>query len=132
MKIAVPFEDGTVNQHFGRAGSFLIAEVSDGALEGSVVLAADGLQHDHAGVAGFLREKGVDVILAGNMGPPMRQALRQAGFEVLCGASGPALDAVESYLSGEFEGSDNDCGHGHGHGHGHGDHGNQGHGPQAV
>jgi predicted Fe-Mo cluster-binding NifX family protein len=120
MKIAVPYADGEVNQHFGRTGSFLIADVVEGSLEESGVFPVEGLQHDHDGLSGFLRGRAVDLVLAGNMGEPMRQALTRAGLEVKCGASGPALDAVERYLKGELQTNDSACAHGHGH-HGEGE-----------
>jgi predicted DNA-binding protein (UPF0251 family)/predicted Fe-Mo cluster-binding NifX family protein len=132
--IAVPYADGRVNAHFGRTESFMVVEAEGREVVESTVYAIVGLQHDHGGLSEFLLSRGVDVILAGGMGPPMQQALKDAGFSLYCGVSGPAEEAVLAYLAGELEQSDAVCGHhgahehhgGHHHGgeHHHGDHGN--------
>lgn len=119
MIIAVPYLDGHVNGHFGRTQAFLVAEAEDGWVKESTVYSVAGLQHDHSGLAGFLASRGVEVILAGGMGAPMQQALTHAGFELYCGVSGPAADAVEAFLRGELAQSDATCGHHHGAAHEH-------------
>ena len=111
MIIAVPYLEGQINAHFGRTEQFLIARVEEGAVAESEVRAVPGLQHDHGGLAAFLQEAAVEVILAGGMGRPMQQALQRAGFELYCGVSGGAADALEAYLRGEIEQSDASCGH---------------------
>jgi predicted Fe-Mo cluster-binding NifX family protein len=72
------------------------------------------MQHNHSGIAGFLKEQGVEVILAGGMGAPMQQALKAQGFDLYCGVSGPAVQAIEAFLRGETEQSESTCGHHHG------------------
>lgn len=114
MVIAVPYLEGDVNAHFGSTRAFLIAEASDGKMERSSIFELQGMQHNHAGIADFLKEQGVEVILAGGMGGPMQSALKQAGFELYCGVGGPALAAVEAFLAGELEQSEATCGHHHG------------------
>jgi predicted DNA-binding protein (UPF0251 family)/predicted Fe-Mo cluster-binding NifX family protein len=114
MKIAVPYLQGDVNAHFGSTQSFLVAEAADGELGRTTIFEIQGMQHSHSGIAGFLKEQGIEVILAGGMGAPMQQALKQVGFSVYCGVSGPALEAVEAFLRGEIEHSEATCGHHHG------------------
>lgn len=115
MVIAVPYVDGRVNAHFGRTQAFLVAEAEGGVVKQSTVYEVAGLEHDHSGLAGFLTSRGVDVILAGGMGPPMQQALSRAGFDLYCGVSGPAVEAVEAFLQGGISKSEATCGHHHGH-----------------
>lgn len=114
MIVAVPYLQGGVNAHFGSTQAFLIAEGVDGQMEHASVFEVQGMQHNHAGIAGFLKEQGVKVILAGGMGAPMQQALKMQGFELYCGVSGPAVEAVEAFLRGEIEQSESTCGHHHG------------------
>jgi predicted Fe-Mo cluster-binding NifX family protein len=113
MIVAVPYLQGIVNPHFGSTETFLVANIADGQVETTSVFEMQGMQHNHAGLAGFFKEQGVDVILAGGMGAPMRHALEGAGFEVLCGVAGPALEAVDAFLRGDLEYSDATCGHHH-------------------
>jgi predicted Fe-Mo cluster-binding NifX family protein len=114
MIVAVPYLRGDVNAHFGSTQAFLIAEGVEGKLERTSVYEVQGMQHNHAGIAGFLKEQGVEVILAGGMGAPMQQALKAQGFELYCGVGGPAVTAVEAFLRGEIEQSESTCGHHHG------------------
>jgi predicted Fe-Mo cluster-binding NifX family protein/predicted DNA-binding protein (UPF0251 family) len=114
MIVAVPYLQGDVNAHFGSTQSFLVAEGVDGKVESTTVFELQGMQHNHSGIAGFLKEQGVEVILAGGMGAPMQQALKLQGFELYCGVSGPAVAAVEAFLRGEIEQSESTCGHHHG------------------
>jgi predicted DNA-binding protein (UPF0251 family)/predicted Fe-Mo cluster-binding NifX family protein len=114
MIVAVPYLGGDVNPHFGSTQVFLVAEASAGAIERTSIFEVQGMQHNHAGIAGFLKEQGVETILAGGMGAPMQQALRRAGFKVYCGVSGPAIQAVEAFLRGEIEQSESTCAHDHG------------------
>jgi predicted Fe-Mo cluster-binding NifX family protein len=121
MKIAVPYLQGDVNAHFGSTQAFLVAETADGEVQQTTLYEIQGMQHSHSGIAGFLKEQGVEVILAGGMGAPMQQALKQVGFELYCGVSGPAVEAIEAFLRGGIEHSEATCGHHHGEHH-HGDH----------
>jgi predicted Fe-Mo cluster-binding NifX family protein len=114
MIIAVPYLDGNVNAHFGSTRAFLVVEAVDGKLENGSVFELQGMQHDHGGIAGFLKDQGVDVIIAGGMGGPMQAALKQAGFDLYCGVSGSAQAAIEALLAGDLEQSDATCGHHHG------------------
>lgn len=111
MIVAVPHLQGSVNAHFGSTREFLIATVAGDKVEQTALYQIQGMQHNHAGIAGFLREQGVEVILAGGMGAPMQQALKQAGFEVYCGVSGPVVPAVEAFARGEIEQSEVACSH---------------------
>jgi predicted Fe-Mo cluster-binding NifX family protein/predicted DNA-binding protein (UPF0251 family) len=121
MIIAVPYLQGDVNAHFGSTQAFLIARAVDGKVEQTSIFEIQGMQHSHSGIAGFLEEQGVEVILAGGMGAPMQQALKQAGFSLYCGVGGPALAAVDAFLRGDIEHSEATCGHHHGERH-HGEH----------
>jgi predicted DNA-binding protein (UPF0251 family)/predicted Fe-Mo cluster-binding NifX family protein len=110
MIVAVPYLRGDVNAHFGSTQAFLIAEGVGDRLERTSVFEVQGMKHNHAGIAGFLKDQGVEVILAGGMGAPMQQALKLQGFALYCGVSGPAVAAVEGFLRGEIEQSESTCG----------------------
>ncbi|MCL5736157.1 MAG: DUF134 domain-containing protein [Actinobacteria bacterium] len=114
MIVAVPFLNGDVNAHFGSTRAFLIADTADRKIERTSLFELQGMQHNHAGIAGFLKEQRVEVILAGGMGAPMQQALKMHGFKLYCGVSGPATEAIEAFLRGDIEQSESTCGHHHG------------------
>ncbi len=123
MKIAVTYEDGKVFQHFGHTEQFKIYEASEGKVLSTQVVDTEG--SGHGALAGFLRERGVEVLICGGIGGGAQAALAQAGIKLYGGVSGEADDAVNAYLAGELGYDPNvHCDHhDHEHGEGHGCHG---------
>lgn len=126
MKIAVTYEGGNVFQHFGHSQYFKVYEAENGAVRASEVIPTDGF--GHGALAGFLRGRGVEVLICGGIGGGAIAALAEAGIRVYAGVSGSADGAAEAFLRGELaEGAEAACSH-----HGHGEHGgcggHEGHG----
>ncbi len=121
MKIAVPYENGQVFQHFGHSGQFKIYDVEDGriAAERIAVPAGSG----HGALAGFLSGLEVDTLICGGIGAGAQEALAQAGIRLYGGVTGGADEAVRALLAGTLDYSaEVRCGH-HDH---HGEHGHCG------
>ena len=97
MKIAVPFEDGQVFQHFGRSAQFKFYEAENGQLLRTEVSPTNG--QGHGALAGFLVQHGADVVLCGGIGTGAQAALMQAGIQLFGGLSGAADAAVADYLA---------------------------------
>lgn len=68
MKIAVPTRDGHVDDHFGHCAYYSIFDVIDGQIAGKSKLASPEGCGCKSGIAPVLRQMGVTVMLAGNMG----------------------------------------------------------------
>ena len=100
MKIAVPFEDGQVFQHFGRSAQFKFYEAENGQLLRTEVIPTNG--QGHGALAGFLVQHGADVVLCGGIGTGAQVALMQAGIQLFGGLSGAADAAVADYLAGKL------------------------------
>lgn len=111
MKIAVTFDNGSVFQHFGRTEQFKVYEVENGAVVSSEVIGTEGTGHE--ALAGFLADKGVQVVICGGMGDGAQAALSEAGIEIFSGVQGVADEAVEAYLRGELESAGVNCDHHH-------------------
>lgn len=114
MRIAVPYENGQVFQHFGHTEQFKLYEVDNGQVTGAEIIGSEGAGH-HA-LADLLAGKGVDVLIAGGIGQGAVDALARAGVELVSGAEGTADEAVQAYLRGELKSKEANCGH-HGEGH---------------
>lgn len=136
-KIAVPFEEGEVFQHFGHTEQFEIFEVCGDRIIANEIVSPDC--GGHGALAGFLAENHVDAVICGGIGGGAKQALTEAGIKVFAGVSGNTDDVVRQFMSGELEAVDevtctshdhgHSCGgHSHDHGEGHscGGHGNGG------
>lgn len=109
MKIAIsatgPDLDAEVDPRFGRCQYFVIVEpdtMQFESVENSSAMASGG-----AGIsaAQIITGKGVEAVLTGNCGPNAYQVLSPAGIKVITGVSGKVRDAVQSYKSGNLEGS---------------------------
>jgi predicted Fe-Mo cluster-binding NifX family protein len=105
MIVCVPVTpDGQVDPRWGRAGRVAIAKLEGGRITAWDELAVGwDVLHDvgtegghHARVATFLRDNGVDVVVAGHMGPPMAQMLAKLKILARTGAQGDARAAVET------------------------------------
>ena len=106
MKIAMPYQDGVLLEHFGRAKEFIIYNVSDLDPVTSEVIAPADLSH--AAVARALKEHGVDVVLCGSIGEHARQAVEGEHMLVFSGITGAADDVLERFLQGNLEAADGD------------------------
>jgi len=109
MKIAISATgldlDAEVDSRFGRCQYFVIVDpdtMQFESIENSSATASGG-----AGIsaAQTIISKGVEAVLTGNCGPNAYQVLSPAGIKVITGVSGKIRDAVQSYKSGNLEGS---------------------------
>lgn len=123
MKIAVPNDNGKINQHFGQSKEFVICDVEGQKLSGQKTVSAQTLQHNHTGLADLLKNENVESVILGGIGPYALEALEQKGFRVITGVAGDIKEAVEAYARGELVSRRVVCNHhDHGHTHGHGHH----------
>ena len=118
MRIAVPYEDGLVFQHFGHTSQMKLYDVEDGQIVQEQV--ADTTGSGHGALAGFLSGLKADVLICGGIGGGAREALAQAGIKLCGGVAGSADDAVRSFLAGTLAYSaDAHCEHHNHEHHGH-------------
>ena len=116
MKIAVPYENGQVFQHFGHTALFQLYVVENGAVKESKTVAPSGA--GHGALAGFLKLCRVDVLICGGIGGGARTALAQAGIQLYPGVTGSADEAVAAFLAGNLcYNPDTVCSHHHEDGH---------------
>ena len=121
MKVGIPENNGEVNQHFGQSASFAIIEIDNNNEVVQVDTAATtGLQHKHEGIADFLKEQGVEVVIVGGIGQGAIDGLESRGLKVLFGAKGSIKDVAETFAQGKLVSKRTVCSH-HGHGHHHGE-----------
>ena len=98
MKIAIPYENGQVFQHFGHSAQFKLYTAEEGRITGAEVVSTDG--QGHGALVGFLVRNGVNVLLCGGIGGGAQMALAQAGIRLCGGITGDADSAAAAYLAG--------------------------------
>ena len=111
MKIAVPYDNGNVFQHFGRTEAFKYYQVTDGVVTAGEVISTNGIGHE--ALADVLAENGADAVICGGLGSGAMNALTAAGIQVISGAQGSTDEAVQSFLRGELTSSEVNCNHHH-------------------
>ena len=121
MKIAVPYSDGQVFQHFGKSEQFTIYDTIDDEIISSEIVDTSG--SGHSALADFLKEEGAGVLICGGIGVGAVTALQNAGIQILGGAEGEADKCVEEFLGGRLHfgasgcaSCSSSCGHHHGDG----------------
>ena len=120
MRIAVPYENGNIFQHFGRSEAFKFYDVDGGAVTAAAVVSTNG--SGHGALAGFLMQRGVDTLICGGIGGGAQMALAEAGIKLYGGVSGEADAAVNALLASALAYDPNvRCDH-HDHAHGEGGH----------
>lgn len=116
MKIAIPYENGQVFQHFGHSAQFKIYTVENNAVTAAEVVPTLG--QGHGALSGFLTLHGVNVLICGGIGPGAQTALAQAGIQLYGGVTGSADEAAQALLEGRLHFDPlARCNH-----HGHGEH----------
>ena len=107
MRVAVSAMSGSLDAQiaprFGRCQYFVIVDaetMSFEALQNTSQYAGSG-----AGIqaAQTVANKGVKVVLTGNVGPNAFQALSAAGINIITGVYGTVREAVEKFKSGQLQ-----------------------------
>ncbi len=112
MKIALPTRDNVVDSHFGHCESYTIISVDENhKIIGSEILPSPQGCGCKSNIASTLREKGVSVMLAGNMGDGALNVLNHNGIQVYRGCSGDVQQVVEAFIQGKIGDSGEGCHH---------------------
>lgn len=121
MRIAVAADNGHVSLHFGRCQEYEVFEVEDGAGEqaegqmkarkiaGRSTLKNPG--HEPGLLPRLLSEHGVDLVIAGGMGPKAVSLLHERNIRVITGVVGPVEEVVRSFLDGTMKSGESTCDH---------------------
>lgn len=116
MKIALPSRQNQVDEHFGHCEYFTVFTIDDQNTITSqeIISSAEGCGCK-SNIAVTLKEMGVKLMLAGNMGQGAVNVLNNVGIDVLRGCSGDIRQVAQAWLAGELKDSGLACGlHDHG------------------
>ena len=111
MKVAVPTRDNRVDDHFGHCAYYTIFNVLENKVTEKTTLASPQGCGCKSGIAPVLRDMGVRVMLAGNMGEGAKKVLSANQIEVIRGCSGDVDELINSYLAGNIQDSGELCAH---------------------
>ena len=122
MKVAVPTRGNLVDDHFGHCEAYTIFTLDEAlVLKDREVLPSAQACGCKSNIASILQHKGVEVMLAGNMGAGALNVLNSHGIEVYRGCSGEIHQLVRDFAQGKISDSKESCRahHHHGEGAGH-------------
>lgn len=103
MKIAIPTKGERVDDHFGHCENFTIYSV-----DSVNHITNKELYHTpkgcgcKAGLAELLKQKGVTILLAGNIGQGAISKIQSAGIELYSGCTGSGENLLQEYLKKEL------------------------------
>ncbi len=97
MKIAVTYNNGLIEQHFGQAQAFKIYTIEDSKITNEEIKSTQGFAHGT--LVNLLTLNNVNTLICGGLGGGAKTALAQAGIELLPGAKGKADDAINDFIN---------------------------------
>jgi len=109
MRVAVSTEAGEVAQHFGRCSHYTIANIGDGKVLSTQIIANPG--HEPGFLPEYLARKGVECIIAGGMGSKAEGLFEAKNIRIVLGVTGKVDSVLERFAQGKLEGSDSLCEH---------------------
>lgn len=115
MKIAISTDSDQVSAHFGRCRHYTIFEADGKEVTGKTVIETPG--HQPGMLPPFLKDKGVDVVIAGGMGPRAQNLFMQMEIKPIIGVTGRVDDVIQAYLDGTLESGESLCTQGSEHHH---------------
>ena len=116
MKIAISTEGDLVSAHFGRCPSFTLLEIEGDKLVNKQVI--DNPGHEPGFLPQFLKEQGVECIIAGGMGGRATQLFDQVSIKTIVGVMGTIQNVIDQLLKGTLKGGESLCKPGAGKGYG--------------
>ncbi len=107
MKICVTASSGSldapVDPRFGRCQYFVIVDSDTMEFEAMPNASVDTMGGAGIQAAQAVANKGVEVVITGNVGPNAFQTLSSAGIKIITGASGTVKEVAERYTSGQLQ-----------------------------
>jgi len=108
MKFAIPIAKGILTMHFGHAKKFEIFDVEENEIKKRIAI--EPPPHAPGVLPKWLKEIGVDIIIAGGMGASALQLFDDCGIKVITGA--PTIEPeklIQHYLDNTLLTSFNAC-----------------------
>lgn len=112
MKLAIPTRHQMVDDHFGHCEYYTIFTIDD---HQQIICTETEASPEGCGcksnIASVLEEKGVTLMLAGNMGEGAKKTLESHHIQVIRGCSGSIETVVSKWLQGKITDSGETCRH---------------------
>ncbi len=95
--------ESIMSYHFGHCPYFVIVDIDrKTVLNVESILNPLADEHNVGDLPAFMKERGIDVIITGGMGPKAREFFESYGIKTVIGAYGKVKDVLEEYLQGKI------------------------------
>jgi ATP-binding protein involved in chromosome partitioning len=112
MRIAIPVSNGILAQHFGHCERFALVDVDSATKSIQTATEVEAPEHQPGLLPRWLKQRGVTLVIAGNMGSRALSLFTRASIEVLTGAEPGTANAIaDMYLAGTLKTGANTCDH---------------------
>lgn len=108
-KIAIAQDGSLVSQHFGHCMSYALFNFENGKMTRLPDLQSPG--HEPGKLPRLLAAEGVNIVIAGGMGPRAIDLFEENGIEVILGVSGDLGRAAEAFANGTLTAGTSTCSH---------------------
>ena len=110
--IAIPTVQGRLCAHFGHCEQFALVRVDRDSKQIVWNRMVEPPPHEPGLLPRWLRERGVELVIAGGMGGRAQQLLKQFGIDLVVGAPPePPHEIVQAYLENALQTGQNLCDH---------------------
>lgn len=109
MLISIATEGTRVCPHFGHAEYFTMFTIVEGQIADVDKKKSPG--HSPGALPKWMKEKGVDLVIAAGMGPRAQELFCEHGIDTLIVEPVEIEDAISSYLAGTITPSRGECHH---------------------
>lgn len=99
-RVAVPFDNGQIFQHFGQSEQLKFFDIKDGEITGSSVISFSCM--GHGALVDFLAQNSTDILICGGIGGGAQSLLAESGIRLIGGLSGSADQAAVQYALGQL------------------------------
>lgn len=111
MKIAIPTNNNTVDDHFGHCAEYTVIEIADNKIVNKQTLPSPQGCGCKSNIAGILQQMGVTMMLAGNIGNGAVEKLNTHNIRIIRGCSGNIDNVVSAYMDNTLTDSGLTCAH---------------------
>jgi predicted Fe-Mo cluster-binding NifX family protein len=109
MILGIANDGDQVSEHFGHCKGYSIYRIQNGEIVEKRTIENPG--HEPGRLPKLLAELGVEVVIAGGMGPKAADLFCAQGIDVYTGVSGPVDDVAQKFIRGELVQGENVCHH---------------------
>ncbi|MFP4478954.1 MAG: NifB/NifX family molybdenum-iron cluster-binding protein [Candidatus Izemoplasmatales bacterium] len=105
MKVALSTKNNMITDHFGHCDYFVVYELGDEKIISSHVI--KNPPHQKGFLPKFLKDEGIDVVIAGGIGEMAVNMLKDLGIDCYINVTGEVPEVIEKYLNNDLS-KDND------------------------